>query len=124
MARSRESVLRACDLLGLAQQRIGDLQRRRHGDQQYWLRNTRNRIRRASPGGKASRGPMIGKTGGPVLKLTFCLRRLSPLSLAEFQDYWLNRHGPLVRRLQPALGMVRYVQVHRGMDTLADGARA
>jgi hypothetical protein len=48
-----------------------------------------------------------------VLKLTFCLRRLPSLSLAEFQDYWLNRHGPLVRRLQPALRMARYVQLHR-----------
>lgn len=56
-----------------------------------------------------------------MLKLTFCLRRLPSLSLAEFQDYWLNRHGPLVRRLQPALGMVRYVQVHRLEGDLADG---
>jgi hypothetical protein len=55
----------------------------------------------------------------PLLKLTFCLRRKPGLSLAEFQDYWLNRHGPLVRRLQPALGMARYVQVHRRDDELA-----
>jgi uncharacterized protein (TIGR02118 family) len=53
-----------------------------------------------------------------VLKLTFCLRRKPGLSLAEFQDYWLNKHGPLVRRLQPALGMARYVQVHRRDDEL------
>jgi uncharacterized protein (TIGR02118 family) len=58
-----------------------------------------------------------------VLKLTFCLRRLPTLSLAEFQDYWLNKHGPLVRSLQPALGMVRYVQVHRLDGDLADGMR-
>jgi uncharacterized protein (TIGR02118 family) len=58
-----------------------------------------------------------------VLKLTFCLRRLPTLSLAEFQDYWLNKHGPLVRSLQPALGMVRYVQVHRLDSDLADGMR-
>lgn len=58
-----------------------------------------------------------------MLKLTFCLRRLPSLSLAEFHDYWLNRHGPLVRRLQPALGMVRYVQVHRLPGDLADGMR-
>ena len=58
-----------------------------------------------------------------VLKLTFCLRRLPTLSLAEFQDYWLNRHGPSVRSLQPALGMVRYVQVHRLDSDLADGMR-
>jgi len=58
-----------------------------------------------------------------VLKLTFCLRRLPTLSLAEFQDYWLNKHGPLVRSLQPALGMVRYVQLHRLPGDLADGMR-
>jgi hypothetical protein len=58
--------------------------------------------------------------GTRVLKLTFCLRRKPGLSLAEFQD-WLNRHGPLVRRLQPALGMVRYVQVHRRDDELGFG---
>ena len=56
-----------------------------------------------------------------MLKLTFCLRRKPGLSLAEFQDYWLNKHGPLVRRLQPALGMARYVQVHRRDDELGLG---
>ena len=58
-----------------------------------------------------------------MLKLTFCLRRLPSLTLAEFQDYWLNKHGPLVRRLQPALGMVRYVQLHRLDNDLAGGMR-
>ncbi|WIM14473.1 EthD domain-containing protein [Enhydrobacter sp.] len=58
-----------------------------------------------------------------MLKLTFCLRRLPSLSLAEFQDYWLNRHGPLVRRLQPALRMTRYVQLHRLEGDLAAGMR-
>jgi uncharacterized protein (TIGR02118 family) len=58
-----------------------------------------------------------------LLKLTFCLRRLPSLSVLEFQDYWLNNHGPLVRRLQPALGMVRYVQLHRLDTDLADGMR-
>lgn len=58
-----------------------------------------------------------------MVKLTFCLRRLPHLTLAEFQDYWLNKHGPLVRRLRPALGMVRYVQLHRFDGDLADGMR-
>ena len=58
-----------------------------------------------------------------MLKLTFCLRRLSTLGLAEFQDYWLNKHGPLVKSLQPALGMVRYVQLHRLPGDLAEGMR-
>ena len=56
-----------------------------------------------------------------MVKLTFCLHRLSSLSLAEFQDYWLNKHGPLVRRLQPALRMARYVQVHRLDGDLVTG---
>jgi len=58
-----------------------------------------------------------------MLKLTFCLRRLPRLTLPEFQDYWVNKHGPLVRRLQPALGMVRYVQAHRLEADIADGMR-
>ena len=58
-----------------------------------------------------------------MLKLTFCLRRLPSLSLEEFQDYWLNKHAPLVRTLQPVLGMVRYVQVHRLSGDMADGMR-
>ena len=65
--------------------------------------------------------PRIG--GNAVLKLTFCLHRLAPLSLTEFHDYWLNKHGPLVRSLQPALGMLRYEQLHRLPGDLADGMR-
>jgi EthD domain len=61
--------------------------------------------------------------GNAMLKLTFCLRRLPSLTLAAFQDYWLNQHGPLGRRLQPALGMVRYVQLHRLDNDLAAGMR-
>ena len=56
-----------------------------------------------------------------MLKLTFCLRRLPSLTLAQFQAYWLNTHGPLVRRLQPALRMARYVQLHRLDGDLATG---
>src|SRR5580698_7290350 len=67
---------------------------------------------------------MIGKNREErVIKLTFCLRRKAGLSLADFQDYWLNKHGPLVKSLQPALGMVRYVQLHRLPGDLADGMR-
>ena len=58
-----------------------------------------------------------------MLKLTFCLRRLPSLNLEEFQDYWLNKHAPLVRTLQPVLGMMRYVQLHRLSGDLADGMR-
>jgi len=30
----------------------------------------------------------------------------------EFRDYWLNKHGPLVREHARTLGMKRYVQSH------------
>lgn len=47
-----------------------------------------------------------------MLKCVYCVRRLPSLSPEEFTDYWLNRHGPLVKRHAPTLGMKRYVQSH------------
>lgn len=38
----------------------------------------------------------------------------------EFHRYWRHEHGPLVRSLQPTLGIRRYVQTHR-METPIDG---
>jgi uncharacterized protein (TIGR02118 family) len=47
-----------------------------------------------------------------MIKLVFCLRRRDDLSREEFQRYWLEQHGPLVRSHADALGIRRYVQVH------------
>jgi uncharacterized protein (TIGR02118 family) len=47
-----------------------------------------------------------------VIKLIFCLRRKPGMSLAEFQDYWLTEHGPLVRSHAATLRIKRYVQTH------------
>ena len=47
-----------------------------------------------------------------MLKLVFPLRRLPALSREEFQRYWYETHGPLVRRHAKALRIRRYVQVH------------
>ena len=47
-----------------------------------------------------------------MVKLVFCLRRLPQLSLAEFQEYWLQKHGPLVRSHAETLRIRRYVQTH------------
>lgn len=44
--------------------------------------------------------------------LMFCLRRLPHLTRAQFQDYWRNVHGPLVRSHAGALGLSAYVQNH------------
>lgn len=53
-----------------------------------------------------------------MIKVVFCLRRLPALTLAEFQDYWLNSHGALVRELQDALRIKRYVQLHSDLGEL------
>src|SRR5262245_64685648 len=47
-----------------------------------------------------------------MIKLVFCCRRRPELGREEFQRYWLERHGPLVRSLRAALPMRRYVQSH------------
>ena len=47
-----------------------------------------------------------------MIKLTFCLTRASHLTREEFQRYWLESHGPLVRSYAPALRIKRYVQSH------------
>lgn len=56
-----------------------------------------------------------------MIKLVFCLRRLSHLSLEEFQRYWLETHGPLVRSHAKTLRIRRYAQVHT-LDSPANEA--
>lgn len=58
-----------------------------------------------------------------MIKLTFCLTRLPHLSRAQFQDYWLNTHGPLVASVAGTLGIRRYVQLHSGAPELSAGIR-
>jgi uncharacterized protein (TIGR02118 family) len=56
-----------------------------------------------------------------MVKLVFCARRLAHLSREEFQRYWRETHGPLVRRHAPVLRIRRYVQVHT-LDTPMNAA--
>ena len=55
-----------------------------------------------------------------MIKVTFALRRREDLSIEEFHSYWLERHGPLLRRHAQALGIRRYVQSHT-VATVLDG---
>ena len=48
-----------------------------------------------------------------MIKLTFAVRRRADVDPTQFHRYWREQHGPLVRSLQPALGIRRYVQTHR-----------
>ncbi len=45
-----------------------------------------------------------------MIKLIFCVRRLSHLSRDAFQQYWRETHGPLVRRHAAVL----VIQLHAG----------
>ena len=59
-----------------------------------------------------------------ITKLVFCVAKKPAMSVDEFRDYWLNRHGPLVRSLWEKgtfPGMLRYVQSHTVYE--ADGGR-
>jgi uncharacterized protein (TIGR02118 family) len=56
-----------------------------------------------------------------MIKVIFCLRRLPHLRLEEFQRYWCEQHGPLVRQHAEALRMRRYVQSHT-LDVPANDA--
>lgn len=47
-----------------------------------------------------------------MIRLTVALTRLPELSRADFQDYWFDQHGPLVRDLADVLGILEYVQLH------------
>ncbi len=61
-----------------------------------------------------------------MIRLTFVLRRKPGMSLAQFQQYWRENHGPLVAKHATTLNILRYVQVHTLEDPTNDalaGAR-
>ncbi len=58
-----------------------------------------------------------------MIKLTFCLHRLSSLSREAFQTYWFEKHAPLVARHRDALRIRRYVQMHAATTEMNDAIR-
>ncbi|HEX4019162.1 MAG TPA: EthD domain-containing protein [Frankiaceae bacterium] len=60
-----------------------------------------------------------------MIKLVFCCHRNPAMTREQFQDYWLNGHGPLVRSLRRDLPqMLRYVQSHTVSDETNERIRA
>jgi uncharacterized protein (TIGR02118 family) len=53
-----------------------------------------------------------------MIKIVFCLRRLSKMSLPEFQRYWFDVHAPLVRRHRDVLRISKYTQLHSDLGEL------
>ena len=58
-----------------------------------------------------------------MIRLEYVLRRLSNLSLEDFQNYWRNSHGPLVAKHQTTLKILKYVQLHTISDPVNDAMR-
>ena len=47
-----------------------------------------------------------------MIKLIMCLHRRANISREEFQDYWLNKHGPFFQKNAAIMRSKRYVQGH------------
>jgi uncharacterized protein (TIGR02118 family) len=47
-----------------------------------------------------------------MLKFVYCVRRLPSLSQQAFRKYWLENHGPLVRKYAETLKARKYIQSH------------
>jgi uncharacterized protein (TIGR02118 family) len=67
---------------------------------------------------------VLARPMSPVVKLHFPLRHVPSLSLEEAQAYWRVQHGPLIRSMAPAMGMLRYQQVHRYPSSIEAGLRS
>lgn len=53
-----------------------------------------------------------------MITLVFCARRLPSLSREDFQRYWHDVHGPLVRKYVRSLHIRSYVQLHTLEDPI------
>ncbi len=53
-----------------------------------------------------------------MIRLEFVLRRKPGLSREDFQDYWKNKHGPLVAQYSSILKIHRYIQLHTLTDQI------
>lgn len=58
-----------------------------------------------------------------MIKFVYCVRRRPELSPEDFRKYWLENHGPLVRKYAAALRAKRYVQSHTLDTPLNDAAQ-
>jgi uncharacterized protein (TIGR02118 family) len=57
-----------------------------------------------------------------MIKMIFCVRKREDVSSEEFQNYWLNKHGPLVKSHRKSLCIKKYIQSHAGFSELGDVA--
>ena len=61
--------------------------------------------------------------GGEMIKFVMCCVRHPKLTREQFQDYWLNSHGPLFKKFSGTFKTKRYVQSHTIDTPLNEGIR-
>ncbi|MGI9475912.1 MAG: EthD domain-containing protein [Hyphomicrobiaceae bacterium] len=58
-----------------------------------------------------------------MIKLIMCLHRRPDITREQFQDYWLNKHGPFFQENAATMRSQRYVQGHTIDSQLNDAMR-
>jgi uncharacterized protein (TIGR02118 family) len=58
-----------------------------------------------------------------MIKLVMCLHRRPDITREQFQDYWLNKHGPFFQKNAAVMRSKRYVQCHTIDSQLNDAMR-
>ena len=66
---------------------------------------------------------IVARERSPLVKLFFCLRHPAGQSEQDAQVYWRTAHGPIIRSIAQAGGILRYLQVHRVEDELEGALR-
>ena len=59
-----------------------------------------------------------------MIKLIMCLCRRADITREQFQDYWLNKHGPFFQENAAVMRSKRYVQSHTIDTPLNEGMRS
>lgn len=59
-----------------------------------------------------------------MIKLVMCLCRRSDITRDQFQDYWLNKHGPFFQKNAAGMRAKKYLQCHTIDTPLNDGMRS
>ena len=66
---------------------------------------------------------LVARERSPLVKLFYCLRHPKGQSEQDAQLYWRTAHGPIIRSIAHAGGILRYLQVHRVEDELEGALR-
>lgn len=59
-----------------------------------------------------------------MIKLVMCLSRRSDITREQFQDYWLNKHGPFFQENASGMRAKKYLQSHTIDTPLNEGMRS